>query len=456
MNGSSTALIDPTEEALSTSRLLGSSVGSISSPRKTKSEISRLYKEARALFLTRRFAEALSSIEPLITVPRSEHGTVEDEVTPDLAPVARASQKSRVKVWSFYLALLNAIAELGPDRGKAEFGGKAWRNLIVKAEDGTIWDEVVDIGYGGMEGNVDADVVSSLASLLLAHSTTQAVNQRRLESYLSASSQPSLDLTDQFDGPDGAHALRGGHSSRNGGTDTPRDLDARIRIIELFTLHVLPSTGEWSYARDFIDRSEVLDEETREGFLQALQEVEDADCKGQDQFEDAMPVQDELTVQEPSPAEETRPDGMETVRQQSSVTQHKSDSEQDYGIDQPRAPPDTPEVHPAPPKAKSKPVPAVQPKPARSPPTKSTAKTTSISIYKRSAAVLSALQQLMKNMTEQLSHNPMSLLRFVLFLMGLIVAFSRRDVKDRLRRLTGVGWDKVKRTVGMGVKVSYI
>ena len=456
MSGSSTALVDPTEEALSTSRLLGSSVGSISSPRKARSGISRVYKQAEDLFVTRRFAEALSAIEPLISVPSPQDGSYDEEVTAEVAPVARASQKSRIKVWSFYLTLLNAIAELGPENGKTEFGGREWKSLVAKAQDGTVWDEVVDIGYGGLKGNVDADVVFNLASLLLAQSSTQAENQRHLESYLSTSSQRSLDLTDRFKGSNGSHDLHDGQNSRNGGTDTPRDLNARVRIIELYTLHVLPRTGEWKYARDFISMSEILDEELREEFLQTLQILEEEENKGQDQFEDALPQQDELTEQEPLPAEETRPDSMETMRQGPSPTHHRSDSEQDYGIDQPRASSNTSKSPSAYPKATSKPAKALQPKSSRSPPTKSTGKTTNISILKRSAAVLSALQQLIKNMTEQVSQNPMSLLRFVLFLMGLIAALSRRDVKDRLGRLTGAGWDKVKRTVGMGVKVSYI
>ncbi|KAL9076537.1 MAG: hypothetical protein Q9161_000869 [Pseudevernia consocians] len=456
MNGSSTALVDPTEQALSTSVLLGSSVGSISSPRKVKSEISKVYKQAEALFVTRRFPEALAAIEPLITLPHPQDGTHIDEATADVAPITRANQKWRIKVWSFYLTLLNAVAGLGPEEGKTKFGGREWRKLVAKAQDGTIWDDVVNIGYCGMEGNVDADVVFNLASLLLAQSTSQAGNQRNLESYLSASSQPSLDLTDRFGGVNGSHTLRGGQTSQSGGTDTPRDIHARVRIIELYTLHVLPHTGEWNYARDFINMSSLLDEEIREEFLQTLQNLEDEDNRGQDQFEDALPREDELTEQEPSPAEETRPDSMETVRQETSTTHHRSDSEQDYGIDQPRALLDAPKFQPAPPKGTQKPVKAVQPKPSRSPPTRSAGKTTNTSIYKRSAAVLSALQQLVKSMTEQVSQNPMSLLRFVLFLMGLIVAFSRRDVKDRLGRLTGAGWDKLKRTVGIGMKVSYL
>ncbi len=442
MNVSSTTLIDPTEGLLPTSRLLGSSISSLSSPRKAKSEISKVYKQAEALFVTRRFQEALASIEPLITTPRHLNDTHDDEATADVAPIVRASTKSRIRVWSFYLTLLNAIAELGPEDGKKEFGGKEWMNLVAKARDGTIWDEVVNIGYGGIEGNVDADVVFNLASLLLAQSPAQASNQRHLESYLSASSYPTLDLTDQFQDTNGSDSMRADHISGSGGTNTPRDLNARVRIIELFTLHVLPRTGEWDYARNFINMSEVLDEELREEFLQTLQSLEDEDSKGQDQFEDSLPEQDELTEQEPLQAEETRSDSMETIRQKPFATHHKSDSEQDYGIDKTSTPPDAPNVQPLPPKAISKSAKAIQ--------------TTNTSIYRRSAMILSALQKLIKNMTEQVSQNPMSLLRFVLFLMGLIVALSRRDVKDRLGRLTGAGWDKIKSTVGMGVKVTYI
>lgn len=483
MNGSSTTLVDPIEGSLATSRLLGSSVGSISSPRKAKSEISKVYKQAEALFVTRRFSEALVCIEPLITIPSRENDAHDDEATPDLAPIAKASSKSRIKVWSFYLTLLNAIAELGPEDGKKEFGGREWKNLVAKAQDGSIWDEVVNIGYGGEEGNVDADVVFNLASLLLAQSTTQTGNQRHLESYLSASSHPSLDLTSQLQDMDGSHSLPTDPHSRSGGTDTPRDLNARVRIIELFTLHVLPRTGEWDYARDFINRSEVLDEELREEFSQALrsleeEEEEDDDSKGpqEDRFEDAMPhVDDELTEQEPSPVveeAETRSDSMETVRQRPPPVENHDrtiNSEHDYGVvDNPADLPlataadDPPKVQqPAPPQ--KAPIKTIQPKhiTPRSTPTKSTGKktttnTTTTSIYRRSAAVVSALQHLMKNMTEQVSRNPMSLLRFVLFVMGLVVAFSRRGVRDRVGRLTGAGWEKVRRTVGMGVKVSYI
>ena len=67
------------------------------------------------------------------------------------------------------------------------------------------------------------------------------------------------------------------------GTDTPRDLNTRIKLLELYTLHVLPRNDEWDYAREFISMSEVLDDERKEAFLLALhslkEEKEDSEAR---------------------------------------------------------------------------------------------------------------------------------------------------------------------------------
>lgn len=454
MNGSSTAVVDPAEEALSSSRLLGSSVGSLSSSRRGTSEISKVHKRASYLFLQREFSEAFSTIEPLITVLRPPEEGTEEEAHSKPAPVATAIRKDRIKVWSFYISLLNAVAELDPEEGKSTFGNKQWRTLIAKVQEGTIWEDVVNIGYHGIEGNVDADVVISLATLLLAQSSTQTYNQERLESYLSASSSPSLDLTDRFQPSESSNRQGNDRTHRKDGTDTPQDLNTRIKLIELFTLHVLPRNGEWEYARGFINNSEVLDEEVRETFLEALQSLEDDETKGGDYFEDALPQQDDLLQQDPHPAEDTERESIDTVRQQPSSQHHRTYSETDYGIDS--APADTLKASSPHPRPITKEARDPQPKPSRSSPSNYPRKAANKSIYKRSVALMTAVQHMISRMTEHMAQNPMALLRFVLFLMGLIVAFSRRDVKDRLGRLTGAGWDKVKRTVGMGLKVSYI
>jgi hypothetical protein len=50
----------------------------------------------------------------------------------------------------------------------------------------------------------------------------------------------------------------------------------------------------------------------------------------------------------------------------------------------------------------------------------------------------------------------MSIVRTLLFVLGILMAMSRQDVRDRVRRITGGAWQKIRSTVGMGVKVSYI
>lgn len=146
---------------------LGSSLGSLP-PRQKSSQIRQVYKQASTYFLQRDFADAFVTLEAILTAPRhSEDDFATEDDTEKLPPIATASRSSRIKVWSLYVTLLNAIIELGPEEGKAAVGIKQWREIAAKARDGSIWDEVVRIGYGGIEGNVDADVVFNLYGSLL-------------------------------------------------------------------------------------------------------------------------------------------------------------------------------------------------------------------------------------------------------------------------------------------------
>jgi hypothetical protein len=44
----------------------------------------------------------------------------------------------------------------------------------------------------------------------------------------------------------------------------------------------------------------------------------------------------------------------------------------------------------------------------------------------------------------------------VAFVMGLLLLLSRKKVRERVAKVIGVAWAKVKATAGMGTKVSYI
>jgi hypothetical protein len=145
------------------SHLLSSSISSsTSSPRHGSSQISKIYRQASTLFLTRRLPESLSTILPVISSPTSESDLNGNGSSKEPAPIATASRTTRIKVWSLYLTILNAVVELDPDEGKQAFGSQEWRSLVSKVREGAVWEEVVGNGYGGVEGDVDSDVVINL------------------------------------------------------------------------------------------------------------------------------------------------------------------------------------------------------------------------------------------------------------------------------------------------------
>lgn len=52
--------------------------------------------------------------------------------------------------------------------------------------------------------------------------------------------------------------------------------------------------------------------------------------------------------------------------------------------------------------------------------------------------------------------SPKASLRLLCSALIIILAFSNRDVRERCQRMFRNGWDKVRRTAGMGVRVSYM
>ena len=157
-----TTSIGIAEELISSSRLIGSSIGSLSSPRQSNSLISKACKQASNLFLTRRLPEALFTLEPIVTAPQILNQAQDEDEPSERAPIAGANRSYRVKVWCLYLTLLNTTLALSSEEGKSAFGSTVWKNIVGKVRDGSIWEEVVQTGYGGIEGNVDAEVVINL------------------------------------------------------------------------------------------------------------------------------------------------------------------------------------------------------------------------------------------------------------------------------------------------------
>ena len=297
---------------------------------------------------------------------------------------------------------------------------------------------------------------------MLAHSPSQINNQQRLETYLLSSNQPDLDVSRHVESSRDSYTYQIITESHNNGTGTLHELNSRTKVLELYALHVLPRNKEWQYAREFISISEVLDEGRREFFLSTLQilesetiqdyrkeaeiveEGEGHDRKGQKQ---AGKLSTEITKSKQAL----------TSKDQTPINHKRTDNEKDYGIEASR-----------PEKASKPQLSEGNGKAASGPPKyhiqlSPNSHTHSVSdvrgrtsVYKKCLTIMYALQHLISSIAHSLSKDRMILLKTILFLTGLILAVSRRDSKERARGITRVGWDKIKGTVGMGVKVSYI
>lgn len=292
------------------------------------------------------------------------------------------------------------------------------------------------------------------ATLLLSHSPSQALNQQRLETYLSSYGQPNLDVEGH---------LRNGSDHRtiqpSGGTDTPKDLNARVRIIELFTLHILPRNEEWEYAAEFINLSEVLDEENKEVFLQTLDNLKEE--KEQGELRAAALQREKDAELERQMHESERRQAEEAAAERAEQSGHKqTPSEVDYGVEKKntnRACKGGKGTRSTDRQSTSK-TGSSSGRTAFSPPSgsKNLKKPEKSESRAPSRAIGNVLRNLVQYISRMVSGNPLSLARLVLFVLGIVMVLSRQDVRERIRRVTGAGWQKVKGTIGMGVKVSYI
>ncbi|ODH46840.1 hypothetical protein GX48_07044 [Paracoccidioides brasiliensis] len=441
-------------------RLSSSSSLSFSSSK----QISQAYKQSSQLFLTRRLQESLFVIEPIITPSLSQDGQQDGP-----APIATASNNLRKKVWNLYISTLNAIVELGPEEGRKQFGQKEWKALASKVRDGSLWDIISRVGYGGRDGSIDADVVYNIATLILNHSPSQKLNQQCLENYLSSYGQPDLDIETHIENsPPGKKKQR---ASRANGTDTPKDLTARVRILELFTLHVLPQNDEWDYAKEFISLSEVLDDERKEAFLQTLENLREEKEQGllrsaELQREKEAELERQRQEEQGRLAAEQKAAAEKSLASKLGNSHQRTSSEVDYGIDngvpnvgsssKNRILKPATKVGRASASASSSSAAAAAGRSAAesSKQVKKTGK--SKPVIRQMRMLANMLVALVKYIGRSKSASSMSFLRTLLIVFGALLALSRANVRARLRRVTDSGWQKIRGTVGMGVKVSYI
>ena len=240
------------------------------------------------------------------------------------------------------------------------------------------------------------------------------------------------------------------------GANTPRDLNARVKILELYTLHVLLRNDEWDYAREFISMSSVLDEERREAFLQALQSLqEEQEAQEQREREERQRQEDQLR-REIEEAKRLRAENEERERKRLEEEREKREaSELDYGVDDTHSVPSN--------SSRSKPKRTSDASRSGRPPRSSMAKANGkaapagpLTLTARASILMNQFRTIIEQLGHTLNNNPALVMRLLAFIMGLLLMFGSKAIRERVRRLFGSSWAKVKATAGMGTKVSYI
>jgi hypothetical protein len=440
--------------APSDSAYLSSSLSSLSRSRSSNNLIVRTYKQATQLYLTRRFREAWDVLETIVHAG-SQDDEENDGQNHGIAPVAQSSRGTRTKVWVFYLSLIHAVVEMGAEDGAREFGGAdAWRAVARKAREGLAWEEIVGRGYAGQEGEVDAEVVVNLATLLLGHMPDQRANQARLESYL-ASSEDAGAVAGYYDGVSTPMST---HSS------SPKALQARVKVLELYALHVLPEVGEWEYAKEFVEGCGNLDEERKEAFLAALEGLKE-EREGLKRREVELQEQRDREAQEElrrreqieqKRIEEAEHERQRHLQQQKETAAKTASNTATAAASSSNIEPRTSALsNNSNSNSNSNTTPNGHARGGQ--PSRSTRKPPSNP--QQPAANAATLLTRLTSLAHHLRHSVgPSLLnaRLLMFFFAFLLLAARRDVRVRLRRALADGWDKVRRTVGMGVKVSYV
>lgn len=187
--------------------------------------------------------------------------------------------------------------------------------------------------------------------------------------------------------------------------------------------------------------SEVLDDERKEAFMLALHSLKE-------EKEDAEAREEKLRQQQQEQMEQRRRE-TEARRLEQSRAEDERRKREEENRRQPRGSDDR--------FRKSQPTP--QPASSQSSRTSRTPKKSMSpppGFYNRASTLISNLQSLISNTAQSMTANPMAFLRTLLFLIVFGLALGRRDLRERILRIIRNAWDKVRRTVGMGVKVSYI
>lgn len=216
--------------------------------------------------------------------------------------------------------------------------------------------------------------------------------------------------------------------------------------------------------------SDMLDDERRDAFLQSLQELKEVRVYEMQEEESILQQQkdaqllEQLEDKNKTDAEMTA-SHMHASGRNGSIHRRTS-SEVDYGIEQKQPNSSStsgPKLSKAPSTSGSAPTPSAArtqfPPPvegSRDRKVRRSPQKQSPALFQQVGNLFRVLQKLAYNMVTSAGADSKLLLKMLLSLLAIIMALSRRDIRARAKRILNDGWGKIRNTVGMGVKVSYI
>ncbi|KAG0246360.1 hypothetical protein BGX31_002661 [Mortierella sp. GBA43] len=244
---------------------LGKGTSSAGSP---LTQIVLLYHKATHTFLLRQLASAYSSsleaLELLVKTNRN-HGLDRGEIS-----TQRSYFILKQKLWILNITIFGAMLA---DRAEDEHQhGQQGRGLFRRRLRGSskespeklvedLWRRLVE-DYGGLEGDVDGQVMVALV-LLCANQKMYTLARQITEAYLATI-------------PDGMmihlETAAGALTSVERGNKDPL-MTGYERLVELYVVHVLAKLNEWDSARQFVEYNTVLSDSAKKTYIKILDKL---------------------------------------------------------------------------------------------------------------------------------------------------------------------------------------
>ncbi|KAI9785091.1 MAG: hypothetical protein M1816_000502 [Peltula sp. TS41687] len=399
---------------------------------KRSEALSLLYRRAADSFLFRQWEVALAELQPVVNPP-----TLESQIhpAPGVLRIADAPKGLRVKIWSLYLTLLQVIIIQATEHQQYEVASPDFEGLYQKIKNVSIWEEVVNVGYGGDEGSVDIEVVINLATLILKNPHDHAGLHIRLEGYLSHLMKVLAARARSVKAAQTSETASENSSDSSDGMFSPGEVTSMHVLIELYALHVLPRAHGCDRAREFLTTNGLLDEPTRATFLKALESV---DGKEKEAEAEAAEMVIEKKIRQAIWEMKRQP----VASSEGSTATSPFSAAFELG--------DFPDPTRNYEKGRRREIEANLVK--QVPPTSQDP------LYEKrrphQSAKIIAFGKNAVLFTTKVKSYWADLLKAILFGISILLFFSRKGVRKGLRRIIAENWQKVKATVGMGMKVS--